>query len=96
MPGTSRYALLHTSFGRSVVQPLARSPIVHGIEEGGILVFGAKIFLVVVACASLRSTKMTKGVDGVGGKGCQEVDEGEAHLCDECYKIMLTCDDDTV
>ena len=23
---------------------------------------------------------MMKGVDGVGGKGCQEVDEGEAHL----------------
>ena len=65
MPGTSRYALLHTSFGRSIVQPLARSPIVHGIEEGGILVFGAKIFLVVVACAaSLRSSKMMKGEIG--------------------------------
>ena len=91
--GISRYALLHSPLGRSFVQPLARPPIVHGVEECGILVFGAKIFLVVVACAGLRSTKMMKGVDGVGGKGCQEVDEGEAHLGNMCFNIMLTCGD---
>ena len=32
---------------------------------------------------------MMKGVDGVGGKGCQEVDEGEAHLFE---LSILTCD----
>ena len=85
--------LFYTTIGRSSVQPLARPRIVHGVDECGILVFVAKIFL--VACR-LRSTKMMKGVDGVGGKGCQEVDEGEAHLGDMCFKIMLTCDGDTV
>ena len=32
---------------------------------------------------------MMKGVDGVGSKGCQEVDEGEAHL----FEInVMACD----